>query len=568
MATVVFVDVVDSTRVASEVGDARWRDLLGAFRSTVRRQLKKLDGHEVDTAGDGFFAWFDSPANAICAAVAICADVQESGLDVRCGLHTGELEQIDGRLGGIAAHIGARVMAAAGPAEILATSTVRDLVVGGAATFESTGDHELKGIPGNWSLHRVTSVDGRTVVAALDPADAAERRSGSPAVASARGRRAVWQAALAASLVVVGLVMVSAYGFFGFGRSVSATLSPTQLANASPSPTQTQPGDSSAATSTVGASTGTSQSPSTPLAMVQIDPYTNTVTAEVRDDQGVSGSSGLLAYAGNLFQSYDAANKLVQRDLSTGHFLRVTDLASDGCCGILQGFGSIWYAYRMPYVLIDRIDPTSGQVTKTLNPNIQTLGLAVGDRSVYVLDHEGQVHEIDPFSNQEVDSFPSQAATPPDALQYAGGKLYFFPDGLPGNSLTVVDATTHELLHTWTNLRQPAGLDASAVDSSTGTVGTVGTVWLANWLEKTVTALENDFGEPDTPTGLSTVPQSIAVGFGSIWVAAGQNVFRIGPADHMVQKTIVLPDGADATSIVMDDADGKIWVSNCHGPGC
>ena len=552
----------NSTRVASEVGDARWRELLGAFRSIVRRQLKQFNGHEVDTAGDGFFAWFDSPANAIRAAVAICAEVQERGLDVRCGLHTGELEQIDGRLGGIAAHIGARVMAAAGPAEILATSTVRDLVTGGAATFESAGDHELKGIPGSWSLHRVTSVDGRTMVAALDPADAVKRRSGPPAVASVRGRRKVWLVAVAAFLIVVGLVMMSGYGFFEFGRTVSATLSPTQLANASPSPTSTQPGNSSTPTSTVGASTGTSPSPSGPLSMVQIDPYTNTVTAQVRDDEGVSGSSGLLAYGGNLFQSYDRANKLVQRDLSTGHSLKATDLAPDGCCGILQGFGSIWYAYRMPYALIDQIDPTSDQVTKTLNPNIQTSGFAVGDRAVYILDHEGQVHEIDPVTNLEVDSFPSQAATPPDALQYAGGKLYFFPDGLPGNSLTVLDATTHELLHTWTNVRQPAGLDASAVDSSTGTV------WLANWVESSVTALDKDSGEPDIPTNLSTRPQSIAIGFGSIWVAAGPNVFRIGPADRTVQKTIAMPAGADAGSMVIDQTNGKIWVSNCHGPGC
>jgi class 3 adenylate cyclase len=153
--------------VASEVGDARWRELVGAFRATVRRQLKRLNGHEVDAAGDGFFAWFDSPARALQAAAAVTAELQALGLVVRCGLHTGELEQIDGRLGDIGAHIGARVMAAAGPAEILATSTVRELVTGGAATFDPFAEVELKGVPGRWALRRLTSVEGQPVVKPL-----------------------------------------------------------------------------------------------------------------------------------------------------------------------------------------------------------------------------------------------------------------------------------------------------------------------------------------------------------------------------------------------------------------
>ena len=95
VATVLFVDVVDSTRVAAEVGDARWRELVAAFRGTVRRQLKRLGGHEVDTAGDGFFATFDTPAAGLRAAAGIVREVQSLGLDVRCGLHTGELERID-----------------------------------------------------------------------------------------------------------------------------------------------------------------------------------------------------------------------------------------------------------------------------------------------------------------------------------------------------------------------------------------------------------------------------------------------------------------------------------------
>ena len=139
-----------------------------AFRAAVRLQLRRFGGREVDTAGDGVFATFDRPADALRAAREIVAEVQESGIDVRCGIHAGELERIDGRLGGIAAHIGARVMSHAGPAQVLVTGTVRELVTGGGATFDTAGEKELKGVPGVWALHRLLDVDGRAA-AAIDP---------------------------------------------------------------------------------------------------------------------------------------------------------------------------------------------------------------------------------------------------------------------------------------------------------------------------------------------------------------------------------------------------------------
>ncbi|MFN2419117.1 MAG: adenylate/guanylate cyclase domain-containing protein, partial [Candidatus Limnocylindria bacterium] len=176
LATVLFVDIVDSTRIASDVGDRRWRELLGSFRRAVRRQLRSHGGHEQDTAGDGFFATFDRPAASVRAATAIADAAQSLGFDVRCGLHTGELERIDGRLGGIAAHIGARVMALAGPAEVLVTGTVHDLVVGGGISFEPADDAQLKGVPGRWTLYRVTEVDSSSMAMPLGAEEASGRR--------------------------------------------------------------------------------------------------------------------------------------------------------------------------------------------------------------------------------------------------------------------------------------------------------------------------------------------------------------------------------------------------------
>jgi pimeloyl-ACP methyl ester carboxylesterase len=157
LATVLFTDIVGSTRKAAELGDARWRELVQQHHSRVRRQLDRFSGREIDTAGDGFFASFDGPARAIRCASAITDSVRDIGLEVRAGLHTGECELIDGKVGGIAVHIGARVAAEAAPGEVLVSSTVRDLVAGSGLLFQDRGERELKGVPGTWRLFAATT---------------------------------------------------------------------------------------------------------------------------------------------------------------------------------------------------------------------------------------------------------------------------------------------------------------------------------------------------------------------------------------------------------------------------
>ena len=156
LATVLFTDIVGSTAKLSEVGDRRWRELLHEHHAIVRRQLARFRGREIGTAGDGFFATFDGPARGIRAARAITDRVHELGLEVRAGLHTGETELIDGKVGGIAVHIGARVAAEAGPGEVLVSSTVKDLVAGSGIQFAERGAFDLKGVPGRWTLYSVT----------------------------------------------------------------------------------------------------------------------------------------------------------------------------------------------------------------------------------------------------------------------------------------------------------------------------------------------------------------------------------------------------------------------------
>jgi class 3 adenylate cyclase len=153
LATVLFTDIVGSTETASAVGDRAWKHLVERHHSVVRTLLSRYRGVELDTAGDGFYASFDGPARAVRCARAITEATGRIGVDVRAGLHTGELELIDGKPGGIAVSIGARIAARAGPSQVLVSQTVRDVVVGSGLLFESRGAHELKGVPGTWHLY-------------------------------------------------------------------------------------------------------------------------------------------------------------------------------------------------------------------------------------------------------------------------------------------------------------------------------------------------------------------------------------------------------------------------------
>ncbi len=157
LATVLFTDIVDSTRRSAEVGDRRWRDVAEAHDRIVREELGRHRGREVKTMGDGFLATFDGPARGVRCAHAITERVRPLGVDVRAGLHTGELELVGDDVRGIAVAIGARVGALAGAGEVLVSRTVRDLVVGSDLLFEDRGLHELKGVPGEWPVYALAA---------------------------------------------------------------------------------------------------------------------------------------------------------------------------------------------------------------------------------------------------------------------------------------------------------------------------------------------------------------------------------------------------------------------------
>jgi basic membrane protein A len=214
LTTLVFTDIVSSTAMAEEMGDRRWRELLARHHEIIRRALREHQGKELDTAGDGVFARFDSPAAAVRWACAVIDGVRELGIEIRVGIHIGEAELLHGKLSGVNVHAAARTMAEAGAGEILVTGSVRDIVRGSGFGFADRGVHELRGIDGEWHLFEVTSVDGTPRPPPLSEEEAKTRRDAvvpPPLVKSRRARR-------------LGLAATAAFVFAGVALGLAFTL--------------------------------------------------------------------------------------------------------------------------------------------------------------------------------------------------------------------------------------------------------------------------------------------------------------------------------------------------------
>jgi class 3 adenylate cyclase len=176
LGAVLFTDIVGSTAIAAEMGNTRWGELVARHHRILRRLIGRFGGHEVDTAGDGFFVTFERPADAIRCAVAAIEAVRDLGIEIRAGVSFGELETSRQKPGGLVVHTAARVMSVGGPGEVLVPASVREIVPGAGITFAEHGVHQLKGLDGEFRLFGVTGVDGHEVVPPLEAEEAAERR--------------------------------------------------------------------------------------------------------------------------------------------------------------------------------------------------------------------------------------------------------------------------------------------------------------------------------------------------------------------------------------------------------
>lgn len=527
LTTVLFVDVVGSTTIAAELGDARWRNLLARFRKIVRAELRRYGGRERDTAGDGLFATFAQPAQAIKAAAAIVAAVHALGIDVRSGLHTGECEEIEGGLAGIAVHIGSRVIGLAGPAEILTTQTVRDLVVGSGVEFEERGSHALKGVEGSWPVLAVRAVDGVPLPAPLAPDAAAAELRVTGGSAARRAVRRGWIIAAAllalAAGTVVALVLVNPWG---------------------------------ASKAAVGKSA--------PISLVSFDARTARVRSAVR--QGVQATDDLWAVNGTLWQRTGAdGTTLVQRNMTTGAIEKTLPLdrtlaTPNALVAVAFGFGSIWILEDGVVLtgpragtaegLVARVDQVSGRrlALVAFPGDVSSGTIAVGNGSVLALESDGVLVRIDPLTNRVIARNPTGAVEtsvliPLDSYDWIcectiNKVLRFDPSTNRGTTFSIAEQAV-----------------LVGVQESNGER----TLWLLDSTAGTLTSMDPRTGVTGQPLGLGGNPSQAVIADGAVWAAAGRVVDRVD-LQTKARTAIPLPAGFSASSIAVDPQSGSLWL--------
>ncbi|MGZ8694989.1 MAG: adenylate/guanylate cyclase domain-containing protein [Gaiellaceae bacterium] len=518
LATVLFLDIVGSTALATELGDARWRELVTRFRRVVRAELKRFGGREQDTAGDGFFATFTEPAQALRAVAEIATAVQALGIDVRTGVHTGECEEIDGKLGGIAVHVGARVMGMAGPAQVLVTGTVRDLVSGSGATFEDRGTHELKGLDESRHVFELTAVETR-LPPPLTPEEAAARLEHVvPSRISSRARAV----ALVAAVVLIAVTAAGGWLAFRGGGAEAAQQ----------------------------------------IDLVRIDPQTTKI-AEIVHGTPVGRNlwENLWEDEGTLWQMQRSdTGQLVSRNIRTGAIGNRIDLGADACkCKVAFGFGSVWLAKERTVLSgphtgatawsLERIDKLSGRRTKTfkLPGDGGVSRVAAGNGAVWVLQPDTTLLRIDPVTNRITGKWKTNAVETEAALVPLAGYVWICECQV--SQVRRFDPRTGRS-RTFTIPTQAFLVD---VDRSR--------LWFLDPMNSTVTPMDPETGETGSPVGLSGQPQQAVIAYGSAWIAAGPHVERIDLLEGR-RTQIPMPARVFAGGIAADTETHAIWVSN------
>ena len=506
LATVLFTDIVGSTELAVSLGDRRWRDLVAAHHRAVRAQLKRFRGREIDTAGDGFFATFDRPAQAISCAIAIIESLRPLGIEIRAGIHAGEVEMSAGKAGGIAVHTAARVLARAQPGEIVATATIKELVAGSNIEFVDRGTTALKGIPGEWRLFVVVqpeiSTGGEAAPSTAIRDEGTERGGGVSRWLVIGGFAAI--AVIGAAVVVLPSTLLKAAvlpaagtvghvpaGGNAFDRAVTVGSHPTGLTFGAD------------AVWVLNFRDGT---------LSRIDPATGEVTAT----PAVGGTPTGLAFGADAVwvttgfgQASGDIGSVVQFDAHQAR-IETTIPVGNGVSGIAFGEGAVWVVDRNREVVL-RIDPNSpGAVPDEVPVGRAPQAVAVGAGSVWVTS------TLD-------------------------------------RTLLRIDATTLEPVATIPLLEPPTSI---AVDAEA--------VWVTSEAGDTVTRVDVTTNRPETTIDVGNGPLGVVAADGAVWIAVGGDghLAKLDPASETVVATYLVDGAPD--SVTADD-DGGVWVS-VHAP--
>jgi class 3 adenylate cyclase len=511
IATVLFFDVVGSTQVAAYLGDARYRELLSRFYRIVARNLKRFGGKEEDRAGDGFFATFPQPLQAIRSAAALIREVRELGIEIRVGMHTGECETLGGKTQGMAVVIGARVMSLGGAGELLVTNTTRELVTGGDLSFEDFSAHELKGVPGTWQVWAVTAVDGTEVGGPLRGEDAADRLEQIRPVAAVRrlGRRPALLAVALAVVVIAPIVWLVSRG--------------------------------------EGIPSGT------PV-LLRVDAGAYEMTSRVADDYQSFHMPGALWFDGStLWQA--TATELVRRDPSTGEAVETHPI--DFWDRIELAVGSAWILHPAGpgHTRLERLDLVSGEAQAELDLPGDAADIRTGPDSLWYLSKAGDLVEIDPIGTTILHRYTVDAFDPGVVVPLLGD--VWICDCTVGKALRF-DPENGEVVDTY---ELPEGGYLIGVDSTDRT-----TLWVLNEQSNTLSQLDPDTKELGDPIGVGGIIYDAKIAFGSIWVASGSELTRVDMVTRDRRPPIRMPEGVSAGGLAVDEADGTLWIENCGCP--
>lgn len=509
LTTVLMTDIVASTEHAAELGDAAWRELVQAHHAIVRSALRTHGGREVDTAGDGFFAVFDGPAAAVATAVEIRERVRAIGIEIRAGVHVGEVEEIAGKVGGLSVPIAARITGLAKAGEILVSGTVRDLAAGAGFAFQDRGVHLLKGVPGEWPVYAALPAGASEATGGAATTDAETMSARRAATIRHRRSRPLWQRRPRLVAVTTGVIAVIGLS------AVLAVWRPWQAAALPSIPVNGVGVIDAGRNEIVGALDLGSRSGGIAVGdgevwvagtgsntVIRIDLATRTVTREI--DVGRE-PTGIAIADGSVWVTNRGDRTVTRISIATA---RVVDTVEVGNSprAIAAGMGAVWVGIQGDSTVV-RIDPTSGMPGPPIPVPGGPVGMAIDDTGLWVASTDGlSVSRLHPETGVAL-AAPVALAARPSAIAAGAGSVWVAGED---GSLTRIDAEAARVTSTIDIGGSPAGL---AVDGTT--------IWIAD-RDGGVSRL--DTTNPSTPSRRVTTtsaPEALAVAGDEVWVTTG-----------------------------------------------
>lgn len=520
LAAVLFTDIVNSTTVAEELGDRRWKTLLDRHHEIVRRELKRFGGRELDTAGDGFFASFREPASAVECACAASDSVRQLGIEIRCGVHFGECQRVGKKLAGITVAVGARLTALGGAGDVLVSSTVADLVRGAGFGLTDRGSHVLKGVEGEWRVYAVTTLEGRPRPRPVAAEEAKARRDALEAGSSRDSVR----------LRVAGIAVVVAAALAGLGVALSEG--------------------------------GKAEVPG-PGTIAMIDSSNEDFDRVISVGARVHPQD--LASGGDKLWVVSVTNKtLLEVNPATGA-VEVFGTPSSPT-GVAYANGLVWVTFGFSsdaHLRVGVLDPAETA------PVVDSAPFTVPDGSYPITVAGGRVWVADPMGStltgydpvtEQTDSLPLPPASGPIDIAAAesGPSRYIWIAAGRQESVFVVDSVHPK--------RRIKTFGTGGESPTAIAVGRDGSAWIASEQNDSVLSLT-----PSGSTQLHKVlggrcdgPSGIAATAEEVWVSCGvsQTILALNPSDGSIESELEVQGSPGAVSV---DTKGAVWVALHEG---